>query len=140
MDSYLDELKKKIDSRLINGSDLAYIGDAYYELWMRSYFLSLGITKPNELNKRVRLYVSSNAQAYVIDKLIDKLSADERDAFTRGRNYNYRHKAKNSSVSDYVKSSGFEAVIGYLYLNDKNERLNELMNEVITILKDRTEE
>ena len=139
MDEYLDELKKKIDSRLINGSDLAYIGDAYYELWVRTYFLALGITKPSELNKKVRAVVSASAHAYVVDRLLQTFSEVERDQYTRGRNYHYRHKAKNASVSDYVKSSGLEAVIGYLYLNSKNERLNELMNQIIEILKDKQE-
>lgn len=140
MNDYLDVLKKKIDSRLINGSDLAYLGDAYYELWVRTYFLSLGITKPNELNKKVRLFVSSSAHAYVVDKLLDSFTIEERDVYTRGRNYHYRHKAKNASVNEYVKSSGLEAIIGYHYLNDNNERLNELMNQIIELLKGKEQE
>lgn len=138
MNDYLDVLKKKIDSRLVNGSDLAYIGDAYYELWVRTYFLSLGITKPNELNKRAKAFVSAEAHASVIDKILDSFSEEEHDVYTRGRNYHYRHKAKNASVNDYVKSSGFEAVIGYLYLNDKNDRLQEIMNQVVEILEGNT--
>ena len=134
----LDELKNKIDSRLINGSDLAYIGDAYYELWIRTYFLSLGITKPNELNKKVRLCVSASTHAFIIDNILDSLCEEEHDIYTRGRNYHYRHKSKSSSVNEYVKSSGLEAVIGYLYLNNKEERLNELMNQIIELLKDKT--
>ena len=134
----LDELKNKIDSRLINGSDLAYIGDAYYELWIRTYFLSLGITKPNELNKKVRACVQASAHAYVVDNIIDKLSTEEHDVYTRGRNYHYRHKNKSASVNEYVKSSGLEAIIGYLYLNNKEERLNEIMNQIIELLKDKT--
>lgn len=140
MNDYLDELKKKIDSRLINGSDLAYLGDAYYELWMRTYFLSLGITKPNELNKMVRICVSSSTHAYIVDNLIDSFKADEYDVYTRGRNYHYRHKARNASVSDYVKSSGLEAVIGYLYVNNKNERLDEVMNQIMEIIKGKLQE
>ena len=135
MNDYLDVLKEKIDSRLINGSDLAYLGDAYYELWMRTYFLSLGITKPSELNKKVRICVEASTHAFIVDNILDSLKEDERDAYTRGRNYHYRHKAKNASVSDYVKSSGLEAVVGYLYLNNKNERLNELMNQIMEIIK-----
>ena len=137
MNDYLDELKKKIDSRLINGSDLAYLGDAYYELWMRTYFLSLGITKPSELGKKVRSMVSSSAHAYVVDRIIDKFTDTERDVYTRGRNYHYRHKAKSASVNEYVKSSGLEAVIGYHYLEDNQERLSELMNLIMEILKDK---
>ena len=135
MNDYLDVLKGKIDSRLINGSDLAYLGDAYYELWMRTYFLSLGITKPSELNKKVRICVSASTHAYIVDNILDSLSEEEHDVYTRGRNYHYRHKAKNASVSDYVKSSGLEAIIGYLYLNNKNERLNGLMNQIMEIIK-----
>ena len=140
MNDYLDELKKRIDSRLVNGSDLAYIGDAYYELWVRTYFLSLGITRPNELNKKVKTFVQASSHAKVVDNIIDTLSMTERDVYTRGRNYHYRHKAKNASVSDYVKSSGLEALIGYLYLNSLYERLNELMNKVVEILEGNTKD
>ena len=140
MNDYLDELKKRIDSRLVNGSDLAYIGDAYYELWVRTYFLSLGITRPNELNKKVKTFVQASSHAKVVDSIIDTLSMTERDVYTRGRNYHYRHKAKNASVSDYVKSSGLEALIGYLYLNSLYERLNELMNKVVEILEGNTKD
>ncbi len=134
----LDELKQKIDSRLINGSDLAYIGDAYYELWIRIYFLSLGITKPSELNKKVRSYVQASTHAYIIDNILNTFSEVEHDVYTRGRNYHYRHKSKSTSINEYVKSSGLEAVIGFLYLNNKEERLNELMNQIIELLKDKT--
>ena len=140
MNDYLDELKKRIDSRLVNGSDLAYIGDAYYELWVRTYFLSLGITRPNELNKKVKTFVQASSHAKVVDNIIDTLSMTERDVYTRGRNYHYRHKANNASVSDYVKSSGLEALIGYLYLNSLYERLNELMNKVVEILEGNTKD
>lgn len=132
----MEEFKNKIDSRMINGSDLAYVGDAYYELYIRMYLLSLGITKPSELHDMTRKFVSSVAHAKIINAILDSFTESEIDVYHRGRNYNYRHKPKNANVSEYVKSSGFEAVIGYLYLTNQNERLEEVIKKAIAVIEE----
>ncbi len=132
----IDEFKKSIDTRLINGSDLAYIGDAYYELYVRCYLLHKGITKPNELHKLATKYVQAESHALIVDKLMDSFDSSELDVFHRGRNYNYRHHNKNGNMSQYLKSSGFEALIGYLYINNNYSRLEEIMGLSIKIIED----
>lgn len=135
MNISLEELKNKIDYRMVNGSDLAYLGDAYYELYIRSYLLAKGITKPKDLHKKVQVFVMGASHAKVVDAISDGFTDEERDIYTRGRNYNYHHKPKSASVNEYVKSSGFEAVIGYLYLTNRTDRLNEIMTKAIEIIE-----
>lgn len=135
----MDKLKEKIDCRRINGSDLAYVGDAYYELYIRMYLLSLGITKPNELHKQTKKYVSSISHAIIIDKILEEFTEAELDAYHRGRNYNYRHKPKNAKINEYLKSSGFEAVLGYLYLTNQNQRLEEIIKKAIMQIEEKND-
>ena len=132
----MEKFKNKIDSRMINGSDLAYVGDAYYELYIRMYLLSLGITKPNELHKKTQKFVSSISHAKIVNELLCTFTEEEVDIYHRGRNYNYRHKPKNANINEYLKSSGFEAVIGYLYLTDKIERLEEIIKKAIAVIEE----
>ena len=131
----MEKILKNIDYKLLNGSDLAYIGDSYYELYIRSYLLSKGITKPNDLHKRAIKYVSSESHNKIVNKLFDELSSEEVEIYKKGRNYNYHHKSKSSKLSEYLASSGFEALIGYLYLSNNNERLNYILEKSIEIIE-----
>ncbi|API88165.1 Mini-ribonuclease 3 [Marinilactibacillus sp. 15R] len=125
---------KPKDAELLNGLALAYMGDAVYEQYIREYLLTKGQTKPNQLHRLATNYVSAKAQAWLIDELIaeEKLSEIELDFFKRGRNAKSYSKAKNTDGSTYNKSSGFEAVLGYLYLTQQSVRLNEIINECIS--------
>lgn len=118
------------DAKLLNGLALAYMGDAIYEVFIREHLLSMGDTKPNQLHAKATQYVSAKAQARLIDTMLelDYLSADEESYFKRGRNAKSYSKAKNASSADYNKSSGFEALIGYLYLTKQQDRLEEVSN------------
>lgn len=124
---------KPKDAELLNGLALAYMGDAVYEQYIREYLLTKGQTKPNQLHRLATNYVSAKAQAWLIDELIaeEKLSEIELDFFKRGRNAKSYSKAKNTDGSTYNKSSGFEAVLGYLYLTQQSVRLNEIISECI---------
>lgn len=124
---------KPKDAELLNGLALAYMGDAVYEQFIREYLLTKGQTKPNQLHRLATNYVSAKAQAWLIDELIaeEKLNEIELDYFKRGRNAKSYSKAKNTDGSTYNKSSGFEAVIGYLYLTHQSERLSELVEYCI---------
>ena len=121
---------KNKDVQLLNGLALAYMGDAVYELYIRRYLLEKGSTKPNRLHQSATHYVSAKAQARLIDQALnqDLLTSEELGIFKRGRNAKSYSKAKNTSQADYNKSSGFEAVMGYLYLTDQVGRLEELIN------------
>ncbi|MCT3188340.1 Mini-ribonuclease 3 [Limosilactobacillus reuteri] len=116
------------DYRQLNGIALAYLGDAAYEVYIRQHLLTKGISKPTKLQHIAIHYVSAKAQAALIDLMKeDKLLSDEEwSYFKRGRNANSHTHAKNTSVMTYRISTGFEAVMGYLKLAGKEERLAEL--------------
>ena len=116
------------DYRQLNGIALAYLGDAAYEVYTRQHLLTKGISKPTKLQHIATHYVSAKAQAALIDlmKEDELLSDEEWSYFKRGRNANSHTHAKNTSVMTYRISTGFEAVMGYLKLAGKEERLAEL--------------
>lgn len=116
------------DYRQLNGIALAYLGDAAYEVYIRQHLLTKGISKPTKLQHIATHYVSAKAQADLIDlmKEDELLSDEEWSYFKRGRNANSHTHAKNTSVMTYRISTGFEAVMGYLKLAGKEERLAEL--------------
>lgn len=116
------------DYRQLNGIALAYLGDAAYEVYIRQHLLTKGISKPTKLQHIATHYVSAKAQAALIDlmKEDELLSDKEWSYFKRGRNANSHTHAKNTSVMTYRISTGFEAVMGYLKLAGKEERLAEL--------------
>ena len=115
---------------LLTGADLAFIGDAYYELYIRNYVLHKGFTKLNELHNNCVKYVSRTSQNKIILSLMDELTEEEQTIFKRGRNYNYKN-----TDAEYVNASGFEALIGYLYLKQLNERLEYLILKSIEIIE-----
>ena len=129
-----------IDYKLMNGADLAFIGDAYYELQIREYLLNLGVTKSNELKQRSVNYVSASAHHLIMHTLIGDLTQEELNIYKRGRNNAPKNKRKNLDYNEYISSSGFEAVIGYLYLKKDNLRLNELIQKAIKIIEEKQNE
>ncbi len=128
-----------MDYKLLNGANLAFIGDAYYELVIREYLINKKITKSHKLHDECVHYVSSTAHNIIMEKILPLLSEEEIDVFHRGRNYNYNSRRKNVKRDEYVNSSGFEALIGYLYLLDNKERLEEIINLAINIVEGKNE-
>lgn len=113
---------------------LAYIGDAIYELHIRMHVISKG-GKPNALHKRTINYVSAKAQAKVIHMLSPDLSETEFEIVKRGRNAKSNTVPKNTDMINYRYSTGFEALIGYLYLTKQTERLEQVINEAIKYIE-----
>lgn len=112
----------------LNGSNLAYIGDAYYELRVRKHLIEKGITKNKELRKVSIAYVSANAHQQIYYAICDYFSEIERQIFLRGRNNAPHGYRKNVDKIAYQISTGLEAVIGYLYLSEDKERLESLID------------
>ena len=106
---------------------LAYIGDAVYELIVRSILVSMGNRPVNKLNKDATSLVKAGAQSEIIKLISDKLSEEEYTVFKRGRNSSPHTMAKNASMSDYKYATGFEALIGFLYLDNRCDRALELV-------------
>ena len=108
---------------------LAYIGDGVYELFVRTKVIEEHENMPaNKLHKKTVQYVKAHAQADSIDAMLPHLTEDETAVYKRGRNTKSNTTPKNADMADYRKATGFEALIGFLYLSGENERLHELMN------------
>ena len=106
---------------------LAYIGDAAYELIVRSILVSMGNRPVNKLNKDATSLVKAGAQSEIVKLISDKLSEEEYTVFKRGRNSSPHTMAKNASMTDYKYATGFEALIGFLYLDNRCDRALELV-------------
>jgi len=106
---------------------LAYIGDAAYELIIRSILVSMGNRPVNKLNKDATSLVKAGAQSEIIKLISDNLSEEEYTVFKRGRNSSPHTMAKNASMTDYKYATGFEALIGFLYLDNRCDRALELV-------------
>lgn len=124
-----------MQANMLNGLSLAYIGDAVYELDVRKHFIELGITKVNDLHKKVTLYTSGANQAKVIHYFLenDVLTTEEIAIFKRGRNSHVHTSRKNINIQDYLDATGFEALIGYLYLNQHFDRLVDLEQIIFSL-------
>lgn len=114
----------------INVITLAYLGDAIYEVYIREYLINKGIAKVEELQKEAINYVSAKAQSKILNYLIDNsiLLPDEIEIIKRGRNYKRESHPKNTDIITYKMATGFEALVGYLYLDNKKCRIDEIMS------------
>ena len=129
IDSYLKEQFNiaDVDIRTYSPLTLAYIGDGIYDLIIRSLVVAKGNTRAGELHKRTSQIVKAKTQAEMIEILLPLLTEEEADIYRRGRNAKSPTMAKNATMSDYRKATGFEALMGYLYLKDEFSRMVELI-------------
>lgn len=118
---------KNVDIRSYSPLPLAYIGDAVYELIIRTVVVEKGNKSANALHKTTVRYVNAGAQAKIIEALSDILTEEESAVYHRGRNAKSYTVAKNASMADYRKATGMEALLGYLYLNGNLKRCLELV-------------
>ena len=114
----------------------AYMGDAVYEKFIREYVIKQGLCKNGLLHRKSIKYVSAKAQSKIVHHMedVDFLTDEEKDIVRRGRNSNPHSTAKNADIIDYKYATGFEALIGYLYLEEKQERLEEILNKCVEIV------
>lgn len=110
------------------GAALAYIGDAALEVLIREMLLSSGITDTGKLSAEAQTLVCASAQSARLEKILPVLTSDENSAFHLGRNHKTQTKPKHSSVIEYRRATGFEAVFGWLYLTGSTARLRELFD------------
>ena len=122
-----------MDAKLMNGLTLAYIGDTIYETYIRKMNIEAGIVHVNELHKHTIKYTCAEYQAKGILYLIrnNLLTQEEERIFKRGRNSNTNKTRKSLSVEDYNNATGLEALMGYLYYEDKLERAYELIKIIV---------
>lgn len=122
---------KEVDVRAYSPLTLAYIGDAVYEVVIRTVIVERANKAANELHKKSVKFVQAGTQAAMVMALQDVLTEDELAVFKRGRNAKSNTSAKNASITDYRKATGFEALIGFLYLMDDMDRVLFLVKEGI---------
>ena len=109
----------------------AYMGDAVYEKFIREYVIRQGLCKNGLLHKKSIKYVSAKGQSQILKEIEDFLTDEENDIVRRGRNSNPHSTAKNADIVEYKYATGFEALIGWLYLNEKKERLEEILKKCV---------
>lgn len=114
---------------------LAYIGDSIYDLMVKEHFVKQSNMQPEKYHRIVTSIVSANAQSAFIDSFLEQLNETELGIYRRGRNSSPHTKAKNASLENYLKATGFEAVLGFLYLSEQKERLTEIVNLSIEFVK-----
>ncbi len=127
----LDALLPDTDYRTLSGLTLAFIGDAVYELLIRRHILSLGEAKVSSLHKEAVKLVNADHQADMAKMLMPFLSEEETAVYKRGRNAHAGHTPKNKSEASYHMSTGFEALIGYIYLKKDYNRLDEIFSLIL---------
>lgn len=125
----LGEIMDKNKANNVSPIVLAFVGDAVYSLFVREKLTFETDYKAGELQKLSAKEVNAGAQAELVKEILPLLTEEEIGIFKRARNTKKGTKAKNASVADYNASTGFEALLGYLYLTGQNERLNFILNK-----------
>lgn len=135
----MDELLEKIVSQDIQKQDInlisplvwAYVGDAVYELYIRTHLVNTTKLNPHRLHIESIKYVKAGAQAKLLEKIMPDLTEEEQNIVRRGRNVQNHHLPKNANVTEYMYSTAFEGLIGYLYLTKQDKRLKEILEKCI---------
>lgn len=127
---------EKADIRTYAPLSLAYIGDAVYDLWIRTYLVADGKNDPDKLHRKATKYVSAVAQSAILKAINDDLSENEQRVVKRGRNAKPHSTAKNATIADYLNATGLECLIGYLYLSGSTDRISELIKRGIEMIDD----
>lgn len=144
--SFYDLIKNKfklseIDTRNYSPIVLAYVGDVVLEIVIRTILVSKYSNKVSNINSKCSFYVKAKTQSKAARVFLDEdlFMEEEKAVYRRGRNANSGTTAKNASVSEYKMSTGFESVLGYLYLNNKNDRIVELLHKYVEIIDSKKE-
>lgn len=127
----IDKLKKHINKKNTNSLSLAYLGDAVYEIYIRQYLVTKNL-KVGQMQKKAIEYVSARGQSKYLDKMIEDnfLNDKELEIIKRARNHK-SHSSKSTDIITYKKSTGLEALIGYLKITENNDRIEEIMKFIV---------
>ncbi len=128
-DFYMQELfqMQEVDVKTYSPLALAYIGDCIFDLVIKSLVLNEGNKPVQKLHRETSMYVQASSQSKMMRRLQEELTEEEHQVYKRGRNSKTVSPAKNQSVTDYRRATGFEALIGYLYLKREYRRMLELV-------------
>jgi len=115
----------------LSAQGLAHLGDAVFELMVRTWLCTTGTSTAKTLHNKAITFVSAKAQAEAMDRIFGKLTEDEMAIYKRGRNAHAGAVPKNSTHEEYHSATGIETLFGYLYLSGEADRLNELFEIII---------
>ncbi len=118
-----------VDLRTYSPLTLAFLGDCVYDIIIRTVVVERGNRAPQGLHKKKSYLVNAKTQKELVESIQELLTEEEENVYRRGRNAKSYTTAKNASVGDYRKATGFEALLGYLYLDDKMDRVMYLVKE-----------
>ena len=124
----IERKKDQSEVKMLSPLTWAYIGDSVFELYVRTELINKTNLKPHKLHIEAIKYVKASAQAKILEKIKDKLTEEEMEIVRRGRNTQNHHLAKNATVQEYMYSTAFEGLIGYLYLTKQDGRLKEILD------------
>ena len=119
--------KSEFDVNMLSPLTWAYVGDAVYELYIRTNLVNNTKLKPHKLHIESIKYVKAKAQADILKRIEADLTDEEKEIVRRARNAENHHLPKNANPADYMYSTAFEVLIGFLYLTKKDERLKEIL-------------
>jgi ribonuclease-3 family protein len=130
--SLLDQIHKEfggegVDLKTYSPLTLAYIGDAVFEIIVRTLIVEKGQRAANTLHKHTTKIVCAQTQAKMIEAVFDNLTEEEQDIYRRGKNTKIHSSAKNASLTDYRKATGFETLCGYLFLKNDTPRITYII-------------
>ena len=127
MEQLIKILKDESEINQLSPLTWAYVGDCVFELYVRTKLVNETKLKPHELHIKAINFVKAKAQAEMLYRIQNQLTEEEQDIVRRGRNAENHHLPKNANVQEYMYSTAFEALIGYLYLCKKEERVKEII-------------
>lgn len=130
MEEWIEIKKVKEEVNLMSPLTWAYVGDAVYELYIRTKLVNTTNLKPHKLHIESIKYVKAGAQAKLLEKIYENLTNEEQEIVRRSRNTQNHHLPKNSNVQEYMYSTAFEGLIGYLYLTKQNNRIKEILKNI----------
>ena len=138
-DSYMQEVfqMKEVDVHSYSPLTLAYLGDSIYDLIIKSLVINQGNRQVNKLHKQTSMYVQASTQSLMMRAMQEELTEEEHAVYKRGRNAKSVSPAKNQSITDYRRATGFEALLGYLYLKKEWKRMLDLVKIGLDSLKEK---
>lgn len=127
MEEWINLNRPEEEINLLSPLTWAYVGDCVYELYIRTNLVNQTNLKPHKLHIETIKYVKARSQAKLLEKIHENLTDEEKEIVRRGRNAESHHLPKNANVQEYRYATAFEALLGYLYLTKKTERLKEIL-------------
>ena len=130
----IERKREEEEVKMMSPLTWAYIGDCVYELYVREELINRTNLKPHKLHIDAINYVKAKRQAEILQDIMPKLTEEEQDIVRRGRNAENHHLPKNASVQEYMYSTAFEGLIGFLYLTKQYKRLEEILQKIDIII------